>query len=145
MADLTRELEAYAALAAALAAPGADRAALLAEHGLDEEGWDALDDAWQARLSEADSDEVDDTLGVPKLLAAYAEAFSRAQRGLSPGLLSFERFLEAAREMMRGTDMATVLKRLGLSLEEYLRGQAHWTARMLEDGDLAARFRQAMR
>jgi len=142
MADPRRDVSAYAALAAALAAPGADRAALLSEHGLDEEAWDALDDAWQSRLSEAQGD---DDLGVPALLTAYAEAFSRAQRERSPALLSFERFLEAAREMKRGSDMATLLKRLDISLEAYLRAQAHWTAKMLEDDELAARFQRAMR
>jgi hypothetical protein len=142
MADLSRDVEAYAALAAALTAPGAARAALLAAHGLDEDGWEALDDAWQARFSEAEDD---DALGVPALLGAYAEAFSRAQLGLSPGLLSFERFLEAAREMRRGNDMATVLKRLDLTLESYLQAQAHWTARMLHDEELAAKFQRVMR
>jgi len=45
---LTTDVRAYAALSARLAEPDADRAALLAEHGLDEDGWDELDDVWQA-------------------------------------------------------------------------------------------------
>lgn len=142
MADLRSDVEAYAALAAALASPGTDRAALLASRGLDEETWNALDDAWQTRLSEAQDE---DELGVPALLSAYAEAFSRAQRERSPALLSFERFLEASREMKRGTDMASILKRLDVTLEDYLRSQAHWTATMIGDAELAARFQRAMR
>jgi hypothetical protein len=144
MADPRGDIEAYAALAAALTAPDADRAAVLAAHGLDEEAWNALDDAWQARLSAASDEEVEG-FGVPGLIAAYAEAFSRAQRARAPGVLPFERFLEAAREMKQGRDMATALKRLGLTLEAYLGAQAHWTARMLEDEELAARFQRAMR
>ncbi len=142
MADPRRDVEAYAAIAAALSSPGANRAAILSAHGFDEEAWNALDDVWQDRLSQAQDE---DDLGVPALLSAYAEAFSRAQRGRSPALLSFERFLDAAREMKRGSDMATILKRLDLSLEDYLRAQAHWTARMLDDPELAARFQRAMR
>jgi hypothetical protein len=31
-----------------------------------------------------------------------------------------------------------------MTLEEYLRAHAHWTAQMLSDEDLAERFRRAM-
>lgn len=142
MEDLLHDVEAFATLAAQLADPGADRAAILAAHALDEEQWEALDDAWQARLSEADEGEDE---GVPPLMAAYAEAFARAQRARARSELPFDRFLEAARAMKRGTDMTTVLKRLGMTLSEYLNAQQRWTAAMLEDEDLAARFQQAMR
>lgn len=142
MQDLLRDVEAFATLAAQLAEPGADRAAILAAHGLDEERWEALDDAWQARLSEADEGEDE---GVPPLMAAYAEAFARAQRARAKSELPFDRFLEAARAMKRGTDMTTALKRLGMTLSEYLNAQQRWTAAMLEDEDLAARFQQAMK
>ncbi|WP_437282031.1 hypothetical protein WME90_16160 [Sorangium sp. So ce375] len=138
------DVEAYATLAAQLADPSADRAALLAEHGLDEAGWEALDDAWQARLSEADDEDGED-VGVPPLVVAFAEAFARAQRARAKSELSFERFLEAARELKRGTDMATVLSRLDLTLEDYLGAQQRWTAAMLEDEALMAQFQRAMR
>jgi hypothetical protein len=128
----------------ALADPRGDRAALLAAHGLDEEAWEAIDDAWQARLSEAGA-EGDLAQGVPPLIAAYAEAFARAQRARAQHEVSFERFVEAARAMARGTDMATVLERLGLTLEDLLRAQQRWTAAMLADDALAERFRRAMR
>ncbi|WP_437593396.1 hypothetical protein [Sorangium sp. So ce1000] len=138
------DVEGYATLSARLADPSADRAALLAAHGLDEDSWEALDDAWQARLSEADEDD-DEEVGVPPLVAAFAETFARVQRARSKGELSFERFLEAARAMKRGTDMATVLSRLDLTLEDYLSAQQRWTAAMLEDEALMARFQRAMR
>ncbi|MGK4005425.1 hypothetical protein WMF31_22545 [Sorangium sp. So ce1036] len=143
MKDPARDVEAFATLAAQLADPSADRAALLAEHGLDEERWEALDDAWQARFSEADGDDGDD-VGVPPLVAAFAETFARVQRARARSALSFERFLEAARAMKRGTDMATVLGRLDLTLEDYLSAQQRWTAAMLEDEELMARFQRAM-
>jgi hypothetical protein len=69
MSDLSNDLEAYAALAVALADPRGDRAALLAAHGLDEEAWEAIDDAWQARVSEAGA-EGDLAEGVPPFIAA---------------------------------------------------------------------------
>lgn len=144
MKDPSQDVEVYAALAARLADPGADRAALLAEHGLDEAGWEALDDAWQARIEEADEDDGEE-VGVPPLVAAFAETFARVQRGRAKSELSFERFLEAARAMKRGTDMATVLSRLDLTLEDYLSAQQRWTAAMLEDDELMAQFQRAMR
>ncbi|WP_437562831.1 hypothetical protein [Sorangium sp. So ce542] len=144
MKDPAQDVEVYATLAARLADPGGDRAALLAEHGLDEAGWEALDDAWQARLSEADEDDGDE-VGVPPLVAAFAETFARVQRGRARSELSFERFLDAARAMKRGTDMATVLSRLDLTLEDYLSAQQRWTAAMLEDDELMAQFQRAMR
>lgn len=143
MKDPARDVEAFAMLAAQLSDPSADRAAILAEHGLDEERWEALDDAWQARFSEAEDDDSEE-VGVPPLVASYAEAFARAQRARARSALSFERFLEAARAMKRGTDMATVLSRLDLTLEDYLSAQQRWTAAMLEDEELMARFQRAM-
>jgi hypothetical protein len=143
MPDLSQDVAAYAALAAALSDPTADRAALLAAHGLDEDTWDALDEAWQEQLSEADAGD-DENEGVPALVAAYAEAFARAHTAGAQGDLPFERFLEAARAMRRGVDMATVLKRLDLTLEGFLTAERRWTRAMLEDEGLAARFRRAM-
>jgi hypothetical protein len=142
MEDLSQDIEAYAALAAALAEAGPDRARVLAARGLTEAQWEALDQAWQARLSEEGEE---NAAGVPALLAAYAEAFARAQRARARAVMPFERFVEAAREMQRGADLARVLQRLDMSLPDFMASQQHWTARMLEDGALAARFRKAMR
>lgn len=142
MADLLHDLEAYATLSAELLDPDVDRTAALAAHGLDEDGWEAIDEAWEKRLSEAGDDETD---GVPPLIAAHAEAFARAQRARSKAVIPFARFLEAARELARGKDLSTALKRLDLTLETYLAAQAHWTARMLEDDALAKEFERALR
>lgn len=144
MADLMHDLEAYATLSAELLDPNVDRAAALAAHGLDEEGWEAVDEAWDARLSAAGDEDTD---GVPPLIAAHAEAFARAQRARAgvAEVLPFARFLEAARELARGKDLSTALKRLDLTLETYLAAQAHWTARMLQDDSLAKQFERALR
>lgn len=140
MADLSTDLEAYATLAAGLADPAADRRSLLAAHGLDEAGWEALDEAWQTRIFAAE----DDDAGVPALLAAYSAAFARAQQARAHREIPFERFLEATLALRRGTDMTTLLARLELSLDELLAAQARWTAAMLADEALAARFERAV-
>jgi glyoxylase-like metal-dependent hydrolase (beta-lactamase superfamily II) len=140
--DLEGDVRAYATLAARLARDPARRAELLAAHGLDEDRWEALDDAWQARLDRAaDSDED----GVPALVAAHAEAFADAQRGAGADVLPFERYVEAARELRRGHDMTTALKRLSVTFDQLMRAQRHWTAAMLSDPALAARFQRAVR
>jgi len=143
MADPTQDIEAYAELAAALANPTVDRAALLAEHGLDESRWDALDDAWQARMSAEDDETAE---GMPRLLAAYAQAFTRAQRAhTSDPLLPFDRFLEVVRALRYGGDAAATLKKLGTTFESLLASQRHWMAKMQEDDALMEQFRRAMR
>ncbi len=140
MADLTRDLDAYATLAARLADPAADRGALLGEHGLDEDAWEAIDDAWQAQIFAVE----DDDPGVPARIAAYSDAFARAQQGGARRAISFDRFLDAVRALRRGSDMTTVLARLDLTLDELLAAQRRWTAIMLADEALAARFERAM-
>jgi hypothetical protein len=141
MADLRRDLDAYATLAARLADQGADRGALLAQHGLDEDGWEALDDAWQARIFAPEEDGDD---GIPPLIAAYSDAFARAQRARSGREVTFERFVDATLALREGTEMTVVLARLGVTLDEFLAAQMHWTEAMLADDELAARFTRAM-
>lgn len=142
---LTTDVRAYATLSARLAEPDADRAALLAEHDLDEDGWDELDDAWQARLSEAE-DAMGDEQSVPLLVKEHAEAFAQAQAArVSPGApLSIERFIEITLDIQRGQDIQHVLKRQATTLHDYLRAQQHWLKKMMEDAQLAAKFERAM-
>lgn len=135
------DLAAYAALAANLADPACDRAAELRAHGLDEDAWAEVDRLWQARLSRAMDDDAD---GVPALIAAYAEAFERAraaQRGARL-VISIERFADAIREIQRRGDPAAALAPLGLTLEDLLRANEHWTRRMLDDAALLERYRR---
>jgi len=141
MHALAQDVVAYATLAARLAQAGEDREAVLAAHGLDEESWEAIDDAWQERLAE---DEDEDQNGVPVLVAAYAEAFAAAQRGGAKEELPFERYVEVASAMKRGGDLANVLGRFRISLPDFLRAHQHWTAQMLEDEELARRFRKSI-
>ena len=134
------DIRAYAALVAALATADRPRAAVLAAQGLDEAGWEALDDLHQARLSRALDDDGD---GVPPLVAAYAEAFAaaRARSTRAATLLSIERFGDATREIQRTGDPTAALARLGITLDDFLRANEHWTARMVTDAELLQRFR----
>lgn len=144
--SLVTDVRAYAALSARLAEPDADRAALLAEHGLDEDGWDALDDLWIARLSEA-ADAAGDEDRVPPLVQEHAEAFARAQaeRASAGAPLSFERFVEITLEIQRaGADVKYVLSRNATTLHDYLRAEQHWLREMMDDAALQARFHKAM-
>jgi hypothetical protein len=143
MADLRTDLHAYVALAAELSDARVDRGAALAARGMDEDDWEAIDDAWQTRLSEAEAEGAAGS-DIPPLVAAHAEAFSRAQLSRTREVLPFERFVIAARELGRGGDLASTLRRLDLTLDTYLAAQAHWTARMLEDEELSARFERAL-
>lgn len=130
----------YAELAAALAEPSADRAAVLAARELDEEGWSALDRLFQDRLSRAMDDDGD---GVPPLIAAYAAAFARARAAQAGDaeVISLERYADATREIQRRGDPLPALARVGVTLEQFLRANEHWTRRLLADPELARRFR----
>jgi hypothetical protein len=132
-------VEAYARLQVALADPQADAAAVLAMYGLDEERWAALDGEWQARIAAADSDE-----GVPPLVAAYAEAFVKAQRARAEEPIAFERYVELTRRVQRASDVPALLRELHVTFDQYLAAHAHFATRMASDPDLADRFTRAI-
>jgi hypothetical protein len=142
---LETDIRAYAALAVRLAEPDADRTALLAEHGLDEDAWDLLDDAWQERLSAA-IDAMGDSDAVPPLVKEHADAFAQEQalRVAAGAPMTFERFVEVTHDIQRGHDIQHLLKRNGTTLHDYLRAEQHWLKRMLDDPELQKRFHRAM-
>ncbi|MEZ4446733.1 MAG: hypothetical protein R3B72_47080 [Polyangiaceae bacterium] len=143
MHDLDADVKAYAALAAALA-HAADRGAVLDEHGLDEDGWEALEERWSERLA-ADEESFGDRDGVPPLLVAYAEAFAEASRRAdASSLLGFEAYVAITRELARGREVDRVLKAHQVPLYLYLESHHHWTLRLATDTELAARFRDLM-
>jgi len=134
------DIRAYATLAATLAAGERPRAEILHAQGLDEAGWEALDRFHQEQLSRALDDDRD---GVPPLVAAYAEAFAaaRARTTRAATMLPIERFGDATREIQRTGDPTAALARLGITLDDFLRANEHWTARMMSDAELLRRFR----
>jgi len=134
-------VEAYAAWMVALAAAGDQRDEVLARGGLDERAWDALDVAWQARLSEALDDEGD---GVPELVSAYAAAYEAAQRALGPPI-SLEQFARVTRLLQTTADLRAALAKVGVSMAGYVRGSEHWSGRIATDPDLERRFYEVLR
>ncbi|MFO0585958.1 MAG: hypothetical protein U0441_00390 [Polyangiaceae bacterium] len=142
---LDTDVRAYAVLSARLSEPDSDRTTLLAEHGLDEETWDQLDDAWQERLSAA-IDEMGDSEAVPPLVKEHADAFTAEQAVLAAARepMPFERFIEITQDIRRGHESQHVMKRNATTLQDYLRAQQHWLKRMMDDPDLQTRFHRAM-
>ena len=138
------DVVAYAKLAAALSRPDADREALLAEHGLDEESWQLVEDVWSERFTRAEEAH-DDQDGVPPLVLAHANAFAAAQREQAGALLAFDRYVEVTRALQRGHDIATVLERFAIDLATYLASHQHWTVKLATDPALAQAFRRGMR
>lgn len=135
-------LDAYARLTVALGRAGENRQSVLAAHGLDEARWQAIDDAWQGRLS-ATLEDITDEQPVPAFLEQYSKAMDRAQSD-DTQVISFERFVEATRAVRRGGEIARALERLGLTTDEYLHANRHWMQRMTKDEDLADRFQRAL-
>jgi hypothetical protein len=140
--DAEINLDAYARLTVALGRAGARRDEALAAHGLDEARWQAIDDAWQARLSEA-LEIVGDDATVPPLIDAYSRAMERAQSAES-SIMTFERFVQATRAARSGGELAKSLERLGVTIDDYLRANRHYTLAMTEDDALAERFRRSL-
>jgi hypothetical protein len=136
-------LDAYARLTVALARAGEDRPSVLAAHGLDEERWQAIDDRWQARLSDA-MDQGTDEEPVAPLLQEFSRAMDRAQSDDAP-VVSLERLAEATRVLNEAADIPEALKRLGLTLDDFMRAHRYWLQRMAKDEDLAEAFRRAVR
>jgi hypothetical protein len=141
--DASGSVEAYAALLATLADPAVDRAEALFAHGLDEDSWEAIDAEWQRRLSAA-ADAATEDEPAPPLLLAFAEAFASAQRAGARTVLSFERYLEVTRVIGRGGAVGEEMKRLQVTLAEYLRAHEHWMREMAADPALSERFTRAI-
>jgi hypothetical protein len=134
------DIEAYALLQMRLGR--GDRASVLAEHGLTEDAYEALDERVQSALSRA-IDESDEA-GVPPLIARYDAALKKAHEGLEPPL-DLERFAEATLVMRRGGDPTKALAKIGIALHDYFRSSPIWAMRLSKDDALARRFAELMR
>lgn len=111
-------LDEYAAIIAALGA-GRERAEVLAAHGLDEPGMDALESAIEARLTSA--------LDAPgaefdPFLSRYEAAMRVAQlRAQQERPVSVDTLARAIVALERGTDPRAALERAGLTAAELSR------------------------
>jgi hypothetical protein len=134
-------IEAYAALMAELAAAGDRRAAVLARHGLDEDGWELIDAHWQDALSAALDEEGD---GVADLVSRHAAAYQAAQQALTAPI-SLEQLAQVTRRLQASGDLRASLAKVGVTLAEYLRGTEHWSRRIATDPEIERRFHEALR
>jgi hypothetical protein len=140
--DAEINLDAYARISVALGRAGQARATVLSAHDLDEARWEAIDDGWQARLSDA-MDAVSDEVPVPPFLEQFSRAFDRAQ-GDDSQVMSLERYVEATRVVRKGGDPTKELERMGVTVDAYLQANRHYMLRMAEDDALAAAFQAAL-
>ena len=142
MTNVQIDVDRYAALAAELSRDGADRAAILGAHGLDESDWETIEAHWQARLSTAMDGDLEQE-GIPDVLTQYSAAFAQAQAAQSEGdVISLERFARATRAMANTSDVQQSLKQLGMTLAEFLKGNQYWCTKMVTDPALAEEFRK---
>ena len=136
-ADALLELDTYAALRARLAVDGVDRNLLLSEKGLDEEGWERIDELWQQRFSDDLEQGQED---VPASVLRYSEVFAATQRDAPAELLSLELFATCTRKLQRSRDPKLALEKLGVTLSQFLKANQHWAAWMATDKQNAERF-----
>jgi hypothetical protein len=138
---LDRTIEEYAALMAELAAAGDGRAAVLARHGLDEDGWEAIDARWQDALSAALDEEGD---GVADLVSRHAAAYQAAQQALTASI-SLEQLAQVTRRFQASGDLRASLAKVGVTLAEYVQGTEHWSRQIATDPEIERRFDEALR
>ena len=139
--DVDLTIEAYAAIMAELAAAGDARGDVLARHGLDESRWAAIDDAWQARLSEALDEEGD---GVAEVVSRYAAAY-RAAQAARGAPISLEQYARVTRRFEASGDLSAALAKTGVSLADYVRGTEHWSRLLATDPEVERRFDEVLR
>jgi hypothetical protein len=126
------DLETYGAILAELAR-GADRADVLAQHGLDEERFEALEDRALALLSAEEGD------GVPEAVVRFDRAI-RGGPAAARALPSLEAFAQAYLIAQEGGNVAERLKERGSSLEVLLQGSEHYVPRFAKEPELLDRF-----
>jgi hypothetical protein len=144
MTSVQIDVERYAAIAAELSRDGADRAAILGAHGLDESDWETIEGYWQQRLSTAMDGDFEQE-GVPDVVTQYSAAFSKAQAAQAEGdVITLEQFGTATRHMANTSDVQQSLKQLGLTLSQFLKGNQYWCTKMVTDPELAERFRKIL-
>ncbi|WP_155798253.1 hypothetical protein [Sorangium cellulosum] len=130
------DLQAYAAVAARLAAAEEPRAAVLASARLDERRWLAIEQTWLLRLATS-------LLQQDRSLAEEHDAALRAaQEAIVAGRLpTLEVYAAVVARILSGRDPAAALAEAGLSPAAFACAQRTFGARIAEDPAFAARFR----
>jgi hypothetical protein len=142
--DLERWVEVTTALS-----QGASLAEVLERHGIDEDTWAVVDDAFDAMVSTALADESDEDELAPPLLERLAAAQAAARDKLTQGPgspsgdqapLSFEAFVALTRSIVASGDPVKVLGEARITPMLFAQANQHWARRMAQDPPLAERF-----
>lgn len=142
--DLERWVEVTTALSL-----GTPLAEVLERHGIDDETWARIDDAFDAMVSTAIADDGDDDQLAPPLLErlAAAQVAAReklAERSASPSgdeaPLSFDAFVALTRSIVATGDPVKVLQEARITPMLFAQANQHWARQMAQDPPLAERF-----
>lgn len=136
-------LEQYAALLVRLPDEPAERARLLAEHGLDETGWDELDRDYQEQLDAALDGDGAGT-GVPELVTRFSAALDSTPPDAGPAALDLDRYAAITRGLRQGRTPQKLLEAEGLPMRTYLDAHLYWAPRVARDRALAERFQRIL-
>lgn len=128
----------YVRILSALSRPGVDPDAVLAEFGLSEAEWDALEESCEARLN---SDEVDDEKTV-EYLGRLAQGLCSASTQQQEPNIDFDTWLAVVRACRTGAQFEAQLALRRFELSEFLAAQAYWIQRMAKEPELLARYRR---
>ncbi len=136
-------IEAYAQVMVELFAAQTEgaRAVVLRRHQLDEATWQEVDSAYQTDLTKA-LDKVDESGSA--LLSRFTLAYAKAQETFSPPI-SLETFAETNRLIRGGMGLPLAASKMGISVQAYVQGSAHWAQKLARDPNLAARFEGVLR
>lgn len=135
-------LEQYAALLVRLPEEPPERARVLAEHGLDEQSWEELDQRYQAELDAAM--QVGEGANVPALLSRFSAALGDGVSALEAPPLELEPYARFTRGLQLGRDPQKLVEAEGVSMRVYMDAHLYWTPRLARDPGLSERFRHLL-
>lgn len=131
------DIAGYARVAVAVAERPTARAAVLAEHGLDDARWMQIEQTWLLRVAAA-ALQHDLTLG-QELDQAYTEAQSAL--GPTEPTRTLPEYAALTARIERGEPTPLVISSARLSLADWIRLTRAWTTRLAQDPALSTTFR----
>jgi len=134
------DLERWVDLSTALAQTD-DRSALLSAHGLDEDGWAAIDAVFDAQISAAIHEDATEDDLAPPLLERLGKAQAAAQaRHATAAPLSFEAFVQVTRAIVASGDPVRIFGETKITPMTFAQANMHWAKVMSTNPALAERF-----
>ncbi|MBL8719271.1 MAG: hypothetical protein JNL79_25015 [Myxococcales bacterium] len=126
---------------ATMLAQAEDRSAVLSAHGLDEDGWAAIDAAFDAQISAAIHEDTGEDELAPPLLERLGKAQAAAQaRNATAAPLSFEAFVQVTRAIVASGDPVRIFEETRITPMTFAQANMHWAKVMSTNPALAERF-----